>query len=161
MSSPGSALTLETTGRFSVFCPAGASVIGCEATKKPDKVPIGEKKKEPKKSAKKASSTTRGLPSEGVEESKSSPLPPKATPPAAAATSGVPAPAEAMDLDRLAASVTKQGGVVRQMKKDGADGEAIKAEVARLVALKAELATAQAAVASTDTFDRKSEWWRI
>ena len=50
-----------------------------------------------------------------------------------------------MDVDAYAASVTKQGSVVKQLKKDGAPPETIKAEVDKLKALKADLEKLQAA----------------
>ncbi|CAM9565940.1 unnamed protein product [Ectocarpus sp. 12 AP-2014] len=63
---------------------------------------------------------------------------------------------EDMDADGLAAAVTKQGSLVRQMKKDGASAEAIQAEVGKLQGLKASLAKATAAVEATSTFDGKA-----
>lgn len=61
-----------------------------------------------------------------------------------------------LDADGLAAAVTKQGSLVRQMKKDGAAADAIKAEVGKLQGLKADLATVTAAAESESTFDRKA-----
>ncbi|CAM9875725.1 unnamed protein product, partial [Ectocarpus fasciculatus] len=63
---------------------------------------------------------------------------------------------EGMDADGLAAAVTKQGSLVRQMKKDGAAAEAIQAEVGKLQGLKASLAKATAALEATSTFDGKA-----
>ncbi|CAN0405968.1 unnamed protein product, partial [Hapterophycus canaliculatus] len=62
------------------------------------------------------------------------------------------------DIDGLAAAVTKQGSLVRQMENacDGAAAEAIQAEVGKLQELKAGLAKATAAAESTSTFDRKA-----
>lgn len=61
-----------------------------------------------------------------------------------------------LDADALAAAVTKQGSIVKQMKKDGAAAEALKVEVGKLLELKAALAASQASAASTDTFDRQA-----
>lgn len=52
---------------------------------------------------------------------------------------------EAVDVDALAAAVTKQGAVVKQLKKDGAGAEALEPEVAKLVQLRAELEAARKA----------------
>ena len=50
-----------------------------------------------------------------------------------------------IDVDALAAAVTKQGAVVKQLKKDGAKGDVLEPEVAKLVALRAQLDTARKA----------------
>ncbi|CAN0444458.1 unnamed protein product [Ascophyllum nodosum] len=61
-----------------------------------------------------------------------------------------------MDADGLAAAVTKQFSLVRQMKKDGANALAIKAEERKLSDLKASLAKTTAAMESKSSFDRKA-----
>jgi hypothetical protein len=52
--------------------------------------------------------------------------------------------AEVVDLDALRAKVASQGGLVRQLKKDGADGALVQAAVAELKALRAKLDTLSA-----------------
>jgi hypothetical protein len=44
-----------------------------------------------------------------------------------------------LDIDALRASTTKQGGIVRQLKKDGAAQETVTAAVVKLKALKVQL----------------------
>ncbi|KAG5177384.1 hypothetical protein JKP88DRAFT_269141 [Tribonema minus] len=66
------------------------------------------------------------------------------------------AAADGVDVDALAAAVTRQGATVRQMKKDGVTGDELVAAVAKLTEAKAALAQAQAQAAPTDTFDRKA-----
>ena len=63
-----------------------------------------------------------------------------------------------VDVDALAAAVTKQGSLVRAMKKEGKPASEIGAEVEKLKSLKAELAKLQVAEAETsdDRFIRKN-----
>jgi len=56
-----------------------------------------------------------------------------------------------VDVDALAAAVTKQGGVVKTLKKEGAKPEVLEPEVAKLVALRAELDIARKAAEGTST----------
>lgn len=66
-------------------------------------------------------------------------------------------PEELQDkLDSLNASVTKQGSVVRELKKSGADSTAIGDAVAQLQKLKEEAAILHEQIKPEDTFDRKS-----
>lgn len=57
----------------------------------------------------------------------------------------------AVDVDALAAAVTKQGGVVKTLKKEGAKPEVLEPEIAKLVALRAELDVARKAAEGTST----------
>lgn len=57
----------------------------------------------------------------------------------------------AVDVDALAAAVTKQGGVVKTLKKEGSKPEVLEPEVAKLVALRAELDVARKAAEGTST----------
>jgi glycyl-tRNA synthetase len=57
-------------------------------------------------------------------------------------------------VDSMRAAVTKQGGVVRQMKKDGAGQQEITAEVTKLKTMKAELDALLAAGPQEEVFNR-------
>ena len=60
-----------------------------------------------------------------------------------------------MDTDGLRAAVTRQGNMVRQLKKDGAAQEQVTAEVVKLKALKKQLEEAVAAEeGDTEAFNR-------
>lgn len=59
------------------------------------------------------------------------------------------------ELDALNAQVTKQGSAVRQMKKDGADAEAVAKAVEVLQTLKSQVAELSKKV-ECDDFDRKA-----
>jgi len=59
--------------------------------------------------------------------------------------------APVVDVDALAAAVTKQGGVVKMLKKDGAKAEVLEPEVAKLLALRAEFDAARKAADGNNT----------
>ena len=58
-----------------------------------------------------------------------------------------------VDIDALAAQVTKQASLVRQLKKDGAPGDAVAAAVDSLKLLKEQFAKLN--LAEGDAFDKK------
>jgi glycyl-tRNA synthetase len=60
------------------------------------------------------------------------------------------------ELDALNAQVTKQGSAVRQLKKDGAEADAIAEAVQKLQDLKIQASKLHQAHAKADTFDRKA-----
>lgn len=60
------------------------------------------------------------------------------------------------ELDALNAQVTKQGSLVRQLKKDGAEADKIQAMVKQLQELKIKAEEITKAHASEDTFNRKT-----
>ena len=60
------------------------------------------------------------------------------------------------DIDAVRASVTAQGSVVRQLKKDGAEPSLIKSEVDKLKSLKANLEKLEKSVESSSTFNRNA-----
>ena len=61
-----------------------------------------------------------------------------------------------MDVDGLRAAVTRQGNLVRQLKKDGESAERITAEVTTLKQLKAELKVAEdAEKGGADAFPKR------
>ena len=60
-------------------------------------------------------------------------------------------PDAGVDVDALAAAVTKQGWVVKTLKREGAKAEVLEPEVAKLVALRAELDMARKAAEGTST----------
>ena len=60
------------------------------------------------------------------------------------------------DIDAFSATITKQGSLVRQLKKDGAEPIIIKAEVDKLKEMKAQLEKEMKNVASKgEAFNRK------
>jgi len=61
-----------------------------------------------------------------------------------------------MDVDGYQAQVTKQGSLVRQLKKDGAEPDKVRSEVDKLKAMKSELEKLLAAADKGPKFDRKS-----
>jgi hypothetical protein len=62
-----------------------------------------------------------------------------------------------MDVDALSARVTKQGSLVRQLKKDGASSDAVAEALAKLQELKISVEEARKATDSGgDAFDRKA-----
>jgi glycyl-tRNA synthetase len=63
----------------------------------------------------------------------------------------------AVDLDALKASVTKQGGLVRQLKADGAPGEQVQAAIAELKALRERLD----ALAAAQPEQEDGSKWRV
>ena len=60
-----------------------------------------------------------------------------------------------LDLDALRAAVTKQGGLVRQLKKDGAPQEEVTSAVELLTAMRKQL---EAAAASSDAVSAPAKW---
>lgn len=60
------------------------------------------------------------------------------------------------ELDALNAQATKQGSLVRQMKKDGAEADLIQAEVKKLQEIKIKIEEITKAHVQEDTFNRKS-----
>ncbi|CAM9762579.1 unnamed protein product [Chrysoparadoxa australica] len=127
-------MKLERTARFAVFGSAGSGQAKAAAKPPQDKAKDAGKAKGDKKEAK--------------SKAKGKEVAPK----------GSPAPNGGnVDTDAMNAAVTKQGSIVKQMKKDLIGGDELKAAVDKLLELKATLAAALASQTSdSDAFDRKA-----
>ena len=60
------------------------------------------------------------------------------------------------ELDALNASATKQGSIVRQLKKEGADAEKIQEEVQKLQTIRIQIEELTKKYVKEDTFNRKA-----